>query len=117
MGPAIAYGYGIAVDTLDGHTILRHTGGMLSFASSMVVDIDEGGGVFASINAAHGYRPNPVAEHAIRLLRAGRAAPFLYRRRRLPSPDLDNKCRRLYRRTGLRMAARWSSPPTGISYS
>jgi len=62
FGPTAGYGYGIAVDTLDEHKILRHTGGMVSFASAIHVDIDEGVGAFASINAMQGYRPNPVAQ-------------------------------------------------------
>jgi CubicO group peptidase (beta-lactamase class C family) len=49
-----SYGYGIAVDTLDGHKILRHTGGMVSFASSIHVDLDGGVACFASINAMQG---------------------------------------------------------------
>src|SRR5262249_11659829 len=72
FGPTASYGYGIAVDTLDGHKILRHTGGMISFASAIHVDLDEGVGAFASINAMQGYRPNPVAQFAIRLMRAQR---------------------------------------------
>ncbi len=72
FGPTASYGYGIAVDTLNNHKILRHTGGMISFASSMHVDIDEGVGAFASINAMQGYRPNPVAQFAIQLMRAQR---------------------------------------------
>jgi CubicO group peptidase (beta-lactamase class C family) len=78
FGPGASYGYGIAVDTLDGHRRLRHTGGMVSFMSAMHLDLDAGVGAFASINAMLGYRPNPVAEYAIRLLRAARehtAAP------------------------------------------
>jgi beta-lactamase family protein len=70
FGPTASYGYGIAVDTLDGHEILRHTGGMVSFMSSMHVDIDGGFGAFASINAMQGYRPNPVAQYAMQLMRA-----------------------------------------------
>ena len=72
FGPGAAYGYGIAVDLLDGHTRLRHTGGMTSFASALEVDLDAGCGVFASINAMQGYRPRPVAEYALRLMRACR---------------------------------------------
>jgi len=74
FGPTASYGYGIAVDTLDGHKILRHTGGMVSFASALHVDIDEGVGTFASINAMQGYRPNPVAQYSIQLMRAHRSA-------------------------------------------
>jgi D-alanyl-D-alanine carboxypeptidase len=70
FGPTASYGYGIAVDTLDGHKILRHTGGMVSFMSAMHVDIDGGYGAFASINAMQGYRPNPVAQYAIQLMRS-----------------------------------------------
>ena len=72
FGPGAQYGYGIAVDTLDGNRLLRHTGGMVSFMSALMVDIDEGVGGFASINAQQGYRPNPVVQHAIRLMRARR---------------------------------------------
>jgi D-alanyl-D-alanine carboxypeptidase len=77
FGPTASYGYGIAVDTLDGHTILRHTGGMVSFASALQVDIDEGVGAFASINAMQGYRPNPVVQYALQLMRAHRQSKSL----------------------------------------
>ena len=70
FGPTASYGYGIAVDTLNGHRILRHTGGMVSFMSAMHLDLDAGVGAFASINAQLDYRPNPVAQYAIELMRA-----------------------------------------------
>ena len=70
FGPGAAYGYGIAVDQLDGHKRLRHTGGMVSFMSALHLDLDAGFGAFASINAQLGYRPNPVAQYALQLLRA-----------------------------------------------
>jgi CubicO group peptidase (beta-lactamase class C family) len=69
-----SYGYGIAVDVLDGHKILRHTGGMNCFASSIHVDLDGGVAAFASINAMQGYRPTPITQYAIQLLRAEREA-------------------------------------------
>ncbi len=72
-----SYGYGIAVDTLDGHKILRHTGGMVAFASSIHVDLDGGVAAFASINAMQGYRPTAVTEYAVRLLGAEREAKTL----------------------------------------
>ena len=84
FGPTASYGYGIAVDELDGHRVVRHTGGMVSFASSMQVDLDEGVGAFVSINAMQGYRPNPVAQYALRLMRAqreGKPAP------QMPAPS------------------------------
>jgi D-alanyl-D-alanine carboxypeptidase len=70
FGPEAGYGYGIAVDTLDGHTRLRHTGGMVSFMSAIHMDLDSKLGAFASVNAQLGYRPNPVAQLALQLLRA-----------------------------------------------
>lgn len=70
LSPTAHYGFGIGIDELDGHTILRHTGGMVSFMSAMHVDLDGGCAAFASINAMLGYRPNPVTEYAVRLVRA-----------------------------------------------
>jgi CubicO group peptidase (beta-lactamase class C family) len=81
FGPGAHYGYGIAVDTLDGHKILRHTGGMQSFASSIYVDLDGKVGAFASINAMQGYRPNPVTKYAIQIMRAEAE------KKPLPQPD------------------------------
>jgi CubicO group peptidase (beta-lactamase class C family) len=77
FGPGSAYGYALAVDRLDGHTRLKHTGGMVSFASALQVDVDAGVGAFASINAMQGYRPSPVAEFALRLMRACREGTVL----------------------------------------
>jgi CubicO group peptidase (beta-lactamase class C family) len=71
FGPTAGYGYGIAVDQFDGHVRLRHTGGMVSFMSAMQLDLDARIGAFASVNAQLGYRPNPVAEFALQLLRSG----------------------------------------------
>ncbi|MGH8137488.1 MAG: serine hydrolase domain-containing protein [Steroidobacteraceae bacterium] len=70
FGPGAHYAYGIAVDELDGHKRLRHTGGMVSFMSALQLDMESGFGAFASVNAQLGYRPNPVAQYAIKLLRA-----------------------------------------------
>ena len=72
FGSGASYGYGIAVDKLDGHVRLRHTGGMVSFMSAIHLDLDAGFGAFASINAQLDYRPNPVAEFALQVLRASR---------------------------------------------
>lgn len=80
FGPTAGYGYGIAVDKLDGHVRLRHTGGMVSFMSAIHLDLDAKLGAFASINAQLGYRPNPVAQLALQLLRSesehGKAPPI-----------------------------------------
>ncbi|MBV9303618.1 MAG: serine hydrolase [Acidobacteriaceae bacterium] len=68
LSPTACYGYGIGVDQLDGHTVLRHTGGMVSFMSAMHIDLDGGVAAFASINAGQGYRPNPVTQFAVKLM-------------------------------------------------
>lgn len=68
LSPTASYGYGIGVDTIEGRTMLRHTGGTTAFASSILVDLDGGVGAFASINAMQGYRPNPVTRFAVDLL-------------------------------------------------
>ena len=91
FSPTASYGYGVAVDTLDGHKILRHTGGMVAFASSMHVDLDGGVAAFASINAMQGYRPTAVTEYAVRLLRAQRESKPLPAAPQLTDPrDVAN---------------------------
>jgi D-alanyl-D-alanine carboxypeptidase len=86
-----SYGYGIAVDTLDGHKILRHTGGMVAFASSIHIDLDGSVATFASINAMQGYRPTAVTEYAVRLLRSQREAKTLLKAPAIANPlDVDN---------------------------
>ena len=77
FGPGTAYGYGIAADQLEGHQRLRHTGGMAAFASALEVDLEAGVGGFASINAMQGYRPRPVVDYALRLMRACREGTAL----------------------------------------
>jgi CubicO group peptidase (beta-lactamase class C family) len=85
LGPTSKYGYGIGVDHLDGHLILRHTGGMASFMSSITVDLESGVAAFASINAGLGYRPVPVTQFAVQLMNAekgSKPAP--------PPPGIDD---------------------------
>jgi CubicO group peptidase (beta-lactamase class C family) len=88
FGPTASYGYGLAIDQMDGHTIARHTGGMVSFMSAMHVDLDEGVGGFASINAQQGYRPNPVVVYALKAIRAANANRVLPP---MPPPNLPGK--------------------------
>jgi len=81
FGPGASYGYGIAVVEIEGHSALRHTGGMVSYSSALHADLDAGLGSFASVHASTGgYRPNAVGLHALALLRAAREG------RSLPEP-------------------------------
>ena len=69
--PKGRYAAGIATVDVDGRRCLHHTGGMILFHSSITVDPQAGGGVFASTNsAAGGYRPRGITHHGCRLIRA-----------------------------------------------
>jgi hypothetical protein len=60
------------------HTRLRHTGGMVAFSSSIDVDLTDGIGAFASVNAnLRGYRPVAVTKYAIELFNASLAGQSL----------------------------------------
>src|SRR5215203_911654 len=73
-GEPAAYGYGVWVSEIDGHTRLRHTGGMVAFSSSIDVDLTAGVGAFASVNAnLRGYRPVSVTKYAVELFNAAAA--------------------------------------------
>jgi CubicO group peptidase (beta-lactamase class C family) len=96
--PTAGYGYGIEVAPLEGHTILVHTGGTNSFASAMQIDLDEGVCAFASINAMQGYRPEPVAQYAIKLMRAQREKKSLPK---MPAPDLPTKIENAFDYAGI----------------
>ena len=75
--PAVGYGYGVFVDLAFGRTILRHTGGMQSFGSAMLLDMEGGVGAFASGNhSISGYRPNAVSKLAMQsMLAASQGLP------------------------------------------
>ena len=72
-GEDASYAYGLWVSDANGHTLLRHTGGMVAFSSAMYADITEGFAAFASVNVARlpgGYRPIAVVKYALALLSA-----------------------------------------------
>ena len=73
-GEPASYGYGLWVSDIDGHTRLRHTGGMVAFSSSIDLDVTAGVGAFASVNAnLRGYRPVAVTKYAVELFNASLA--------------------------------------------
>jgi hypothetical protein len=70
-GEDASYAYGLWTSANDGHTLLRHTGGMVAFSSAMYADLTDGFAVFASVNARlSGYRPVAVTRYALDLLSA-----------------------------------------------
>ena len=71
-GEGAKYGNGIAHVENDGRSYLHHTGGMVSFCSSLHVDIEAGVAAFASSNVhyALNYRPKNITLHACELMRA-----------------------------------------------
>jgi CubicO group peptidase (beta-lactamase class C family) len=74
-GEPASYGYGLWVSDIEGHTRLRHTGGMVAFSSSIDVDMTGNIAAFASVNAnLRGYRPVAVTKYAVELFNATAAA-------------------------------------------
>jgi CubicO group peptidase (beta-lactamase class C family) len=71
-GEEASYAYGLWTSQTNGHTLLRHTGGMVAFSSAMYADLTDGFAVFASVNArlAEGYRPVAVTRYTLDLLSA-----------------------------------------------
>jgi D-alanyl-D-alanine carboxypeptidase len=70
-GEDASYAYGLWVSNTNGHTLLRHTGGMVAFSSAMFADVTDGFAAFASVNAARlpgGYRPVAVIRYGLALL-------------------------------------------------
>jgi len=77
-GEPASYGYGLWVSDIEGHTRLRHTGGMVAFSSSLDADVTSGVGAFASVNAnLRGYRPVAVTKFAVELMNASLARKAL----------------------------------------
>lgn len=83
------YGNGLMHVTDDhGRAYLHHTGGMVSFSSSMHVGVDDGIGAFASstIHYGTGYRPRLLTMYAVQALRAASEGQSLP-----PPPSLATK--------------------------
>ncbi|HEY0728410.1 MAG TPA: serine hydrolase domain-containing protein [Pyrinomonadaceae bacterium] len=91
-GEPASYSYGVWVSNVDAHTRLRHTGGMVAFSSSLDVDLTDGVGAFASVNAnLRGYRPVAVTKYAIELFNASLAnKPLPEAPPPAPAPDEVN---------------------------
>ena len=92
FGPTASYGYGIAVDELDGNALLRHTGGMVSFMSAMQVTSRRASAALRRSTHSRDIVRTPVVKYALQLMRARieeRPAPAA------PEPDVgDRSCER-----------------------
>ncbi len=85
-GEEASYAYGVWVSEQAGHTLVRHTGGMVAFSSAFYADLTDGVAAYASVNAnLYGYRPVAVTRYALDLLGASLAAKELPPAP--PSPD------------------------------
>jgi CubicO group peptidase (beta-lactamase class C family) len=70
-GNDASYGYGMAIDHPGGHLRMRHTGGMVAFASAIHLDLTDGLAAFASTNCRlDEYRPNEIVAFALEVMRA-----------------------------------------------
>ena len=71
-GSGAKYGNGLARVEINGRDYLHHTGGMISFCSSLHVDTEAGVAAFASANVHYSldYRPKNITIHACELMRA-----------------------------------------------
>jgi len=90
-GDRAFYGYGLAIEEDEGHTIIGHDGGMVGYYTAMLADLDDGLGVVVLTNGPG--EPAPIARFALKLLRAachGRELPPLPP---VAEPDqVDNAC-------------------------
>lgn len=80
------YGYGLNIESEDGHTYLGHQGGMVGHYTSMLMDVDLGVGVMVMVNGPGD--PEEVSRFAMRVLRASAAGDDLPR-----VPSLEEACR------------------------
>jgi len=91
-GEDASYGYGLWISDIEGHTRLRHTGGMVAFSSSIDADVTSGVGAFASVNAnLRGYRPVAVTKFAVELMNASLSGKTLPAAPDPPPPPTDVK--------------------------
>lgn len=70
------YGYGLMTNTVDEHTYLGHSGGMVGYWAQMIADMDSGLGVMVMANGSY-IDQREIAVYALKLLRAALAGSDL----------------------------------------
>jgi len=65
-----SYGYGLDVGEEDGHVLIGHTGGMIGFVSSMLLDMESGFGVIILINCSSFDPKAALCRAILRVLRS-----------------------------------------------
>jgi CubicO group peptidase (beta-lactamase class C family) len=65
---AESYGYGLNIEDNEGHRFVWHTGGMVGYTSSMLMDLDLGIGTIMLTNSLSG--PDDMSRHSIQVMRA-----------------------------------------------
>jgi D-alanyl-D-alanine carboxypeptidase len=63
-----SYGYGLNIEDNSGHKFVWHTGGMVGYTSSMLMDMDQGIGMIFLTNSLSG--PEDMSRHSIQVMRA-----------------------------------------------
>lgn len=63
------YGYGLMTSTVDDHTFLGHSGGMVGYWAQMTADMDSGFGAMVMANGSY-IDQHEIAVYALKLLRA-----------------------------------------------
>lgn len=88
--PGALYANGLAIVKVDGRTLIHHTGGMVSFSSSLHVDPAAGVGAFASTNVGMtNYRPRDITTYACALMRWSRDGGPEPKAPDLPDPTIE----------------------------
>jgi len=75
------YGYGLNIESIDGHTYIGHQGGMVGYYTSMLMDTDSGIGAMVMVNGPGD--PEEVARFAMEAIRRSSDGK--------PLPDVPSK--------------------------
>jgi CubicO group peptidase (beta-lactamase class C family) len=84
------YGYGLDVREEDDHVLIGHTGGMVGFVSSMLVDMETGFGVIILVNCSSYDLKAELCKTILRVLRSAAEGEPLQSPKRIDSTLVEN---------------------------